>query len=159
VSVPRSAADLPSRFNHLKQPDVIGPDFHPDTYDPLYPFGHGLSYTDFEVGDLSLSADTVGPGSVVTAEVTVENVGDRAGATAFDCYLTDDRSSRVTPVRELADFTRVHLDPGESTTASFDIHVDEFGVLGADGRRRVEPGGFTVRVADCEATFTVEDRQ
>ena len=68
-------------------------------------------------------------------------------------------SSRVTPVRELADFTRVHLAPGESPTGTFEIHVDEFGVLGADGRRRVEPGTFTVRVADDEATFTVEDRQ
>lgn len=159
VSVPRSAAALPSRFNHLKQPDVIGPDFHPDTYDPLYPFGHGLSYTDFEVRDLSLSATTVGPGSVVTAEVAVENVGDRAGALALDCYLTDEHSTRVTPVRELADFTRVDLAPGESTTAAFDVDVSEFGVLGADGRRRVEPGEFTVRVADCEASFSVEDRR
>mgnify|MGYP000044194074 FL=1 len=156
ISVPKSAAHLPSRFNYLRHAAPIGRDEHPDTYDPLYEFGHGLSYTDFEVSDLELSKSTIGPGESVTATVTVENVGDRTGAHALDAYLSDAVSSRVRPHREHVDFARVELDPSEERTVTIEVPNRALGVTDSEGRKTVEPGRFDLLVDDLEASFEVE---
>jgi beta-glucosidase len=156
--VPRSTAQLPQRFDHLAHPTPIGEDEHPDSYDPLYPFGHGLSYTEFAYRDLSLSAETVGPAGVVEATVTVENVGDRTGTETVLAFLRDEFATRVTPVRELAGYGAVTLDPGETATTTVRIPLEEHGVVHTDGRRVVETGEFTVGVEDHTATFEVTSR-
>ncbi|MFC6825186.1 glycoside hydrolase family 3 N-terminal domain-containing protein [Halopelagius fulvigenes] len=155
VSVPRSAAHLPTLFDHLPHPTPIGADEHPDSYDPLYPFGHGLSYTDFEVSDLTLSTESVGPAGTVTASVTVENAGDRAGKRSVDLFVEDVVSSRVTPVREHVGFAKASLEPGESTELEMTVPVESLAVRAGD-YERVEPGAFVFSCEGETATLTVE---
>lgn len=140
ISIPRSTGHLPTRFNHRPHPTPIGSHAHPPAYDPLFPFGHGLSYTDFDVSGPSLSVDSVGPEGAVTVTVEVSNVGDRDGETAIHLYGTDRFSSRVTPVRELVAFERVAVPAGETREVSFEVDVGAFAVVGDDGTARTEPG-------------------
>jgi beta-glucosidase len=81
---------------------------------PLFPFGFGLSYTRFSCGPLTLSADEIGPGEMVTASVEVTNVGARAGSTVVQVYVADDEASVSRPEKELAGFAKLRLSPGET---------------------------------------------
>ncbi|NHA66472.1 beta-glucosidase [Phycicoccus flavus] len=108
----------------------------------LFPFGHGRSYTTFEVADLTLSADEVGSDGAVEVSVRVTNTGDRAGEEVVQLYGRDVVSSVVVPVRRLLGFTRVPLEPGASATVTFDLHTDRLALVGRDLERVVEPGLF-----------------
>mgnify|MGYP000680990187 CR=1 FL=1 len=154
ISVPRSEGQVPVRFNHLTHP-TVDHEAHRSSYDPLFEYGHGLSYTEFEYEGLSVSPEEVGPAATVDVEVTVANVGDRAGTEPVEVFATDLVSTRVTPVRELRAFDRVELDAGERATTSFSLDVTEFGIVENDGTRTVEPGEFEVRVDDLTDTFEV----
>ncbi|WP_436922986.1 glycoside hydrolase family 3 N-terminal domain-containing protein [Halosimplex amylolyticum] len=154
LSVPRSEGQVPVRFNHLTHP-TVDHEAHRSSYDPLFEYGHGLSYTDFEYEDLSVSPGEVGPDATVDVEVTVANVGDRAGTEPVEVFATDVVSTRVTPVRELRAFDRVDLDAGDRATVSFSLDVRDFGIVENDGTRTVEPGTFEVRVGDLVESFEV----
>jgi beta-glucosidase len=157
VSVPRSEGHLPTLFDHLPHPTPIGADEHAPSYDPLYAFGHGLSYAEFDVSDLGLSSSTIGPAGEVTASVTVENVGDRAGERSVDLFVEDLVSSRVTPVREHVGFAKASLDPGESTTLEMIVPADALAVRGRDDHR-VEPGTFAFSCEGETVELTVRGR-
>ncbi|PCR92207.1 glycoside hydrolase family 3 N-terminal domain-containing protein [Natrinema ejinorense] len=156
ISVPRSTSELPSAFNRFAHPTPIGADEHPETYDPLYEFGHGESYTDFRTSDLSVDDPRIGPAESITASIDVENVGDRAGDRAVDFFLRDEVSSRVRPVREHVGFERVSLEPGESKTVSVTIPNDALAVTDSRGRTTVEPGAFELSCEGCSTTVVVE---
>ncbi|WP_207591059.1 glycoside hydrolase family 3 N-terminal domain-containing protein [Halomontanus rarus] len=155
ISIPRSEGDLPTRFNHYAHPTPIGDDEHPDTYDPLFAFGDGESYTEFVCEELEVSASTIGPAESVEATITVENVGDRTGAHALDFFLTDRVSSRVRPVREHVAFTKVELEPGESTTVTATIPNEAMAVTDSRGRTTVESGEFELTCEGESTTFAV----
>lgn len=157
ISIPRSAGHLPTRFNHRPHPTPIGKHAHPPSYDPLFPFGHGLSYTDFEVSRPSLSAESVGPEDEVTATVEVSNVGDRDGEKTVHLYGTDRFSSRVTPVRELVAFERTAVPAGETREVSFEVDVGTFAVVGDDGTARTEPGVVELSCAGETVELVVEE--
>jgi beta-glucosidase len=146
ISVPRSAAHLPTHHDYVRHPHPIGDDDHPPSYDPLYPFGHGLSYADLAVTEVETSGTTVAPGDPVTVSATVENRSDRSGTRAVQAYLRDEYASRAKPVRELADFERVALDAGASMTVELDVSPEAMGVVDSDGARTLEPGSFTLSV-------------
>ncbi|MFB6135684.1 MAG: glycoside hydrolase family 3 N-terminal domain-containing protein [Halobacteriaceae archaeon] len=154
ISIPRSEGQVPVQFNHLTHP-TLDHEAHRSSYDPLFEYGHGLSYTDFEYQDLSLSATEVGPDDTVEVDVTLANTGDRDGTEVVEVFSTDVLSSRVTPVRELQAFERVELAAGQRTTVSFSLDVDELGIVQNDGTRTVEPGTFEIRVDDLVAEFDV----
>jgi beta-glucosidase len=163
ISVARSAAHLPTHHDYVRHPHPIGDHEHPPSYDPLYAFGHGLSYADVAVTDATLSAATVAPGESVTVSATVENRGDRPGSQVVQAYLRDEYASRARPVRELCGFERVDLDPGAATTVDLVVSPSAMGVVDSDGARTIEPGEFTVSVGlsatDAEAVsvgFVVE---
>ena len=167
VSIPRSSGHLPTHFDYRPHPHPIEgspreenprPPEHPETYDPLFPFGHGLSYAAFQTGELSVSTERVGPEGSLTATVAVENVSDRGGSTTLHLYGTDEFSSRVTPVRELVGFQRVELAAGEGTEVTFDIDVADLGVLDDTGERRAEPGSITLSCRGDAAEMTIERR-
>ena len=129
---------------------------------PLYPFGYGLSYTQFEYRDLKLNTDKIAAGETVTASVTVANVGDRAGVAVPQLYIRDWVSSTVKPERYLCGFKKVELEPGEEKTVEITIGERSMCTLDASYVWHVEPGKFTVYLGEnCEkfyfeADFTVE---
>ncbi len=131
---------------------------------PLFAFGHGLSYTTFEYADLVIRsaealADVGDPDQVLvrtdgTAEITctVRNTGTRAGTEVVQLYLGDPLAQVVRPVRWLAGFARVPLEPGQARRVTFRLHTDRTAFCGRDGARVVEPGEIRVAVggaSDC----------
>jgi beta-glucosidase len=86
-----------------------------------FPFGHGLSYTQFEIGEPRLSSDCHGPGSLLTVDVPVTNTGDRVGSEVVQCYVAPDAPMLFRPERELRAFGKVQLEPGESTTLTLTL--------------------------------------
>jgi beta-glucosidase len=107
---------------------------------PAFPFGHGLSYTTFELGDVRLDRDEIPNDGTVVASVTVTNTGDRAGATVVQLYSADPVAQVTRPVQQLVGYARVPLEPGASASVSFELHADRFSFTGLARRRIVEPG-------------------
>lgn len=126
---------------------------------PAFCFGHGLSYTAFEYGELTLRADPPN-GGLVTAEVSVTNTGSRPGAEVVQLYVADHEASVPRPEKELKGFQKVALQPGETTTVLFQLDRRAFAFYDADRREWVvEPGRFTIsagassRDLRAQATF------
>jgi beta-glucosidase len=111
----------------------------------LYPFGHGLSYTQFEYSDLQLPR-RVHAGRAVEVAVTVRNAGERDGWEVVQLYLSDPESSAPVPRCSLQGFRRIFLHAGESHRLYFDLHARQLSLITADGERVVEPGSFEVSV-------------
>ena len=122
-----------------------GSSFHLDAgHTPLWPFGHGLSYTEFAYSNLRTSRAVVPMGESLTLEVEVANVGEREAEEVTQLYVRDLVASVTRPVRELKGFRRVRLAPGETRTLSIELHTDDLAFHGRDMRRRTEPGRFHV---------------
>ena len=153
ISVPRSAAYLPTLHDYLPHPYPVGEANHPASYDPLFAFGDGESYADFAYTDLSVSPERTSIDGSVEVRATVENVGDRVGEEVVQFYLRDDVSSTVQPTRRLCGFARVRLAPGGDRTVSVRLGAEELAVVHEDGRSVVEPGSFTVTCADRAVSF------
>lgn len=107
---------------------------------PLFPFGHGISYTRYEYSDLRLSAPEIPTDGQVSVSVQVANAGDRAGEEIVQLYLHDVCAQVTRPVLELAGFARVALAPGERARVTFALHADRTSFTGLNLRRIVEPG-------------------
>jgi beta-glucosidase len=113
---------------------------------PLYPFGHGLSYTRFEYADLQLSAREITPTEGIEVQLRVKNSGDRPGKETIQLYVEDVISSVSTPVKQLRGFAKLALEPGETKSCSFKLAADDLALYDADLRRVVEPGQFRVMI-------------
>lgn len=148
VSFPRSVGQLPIYYNH-KPTARRGYLF--TSKEPLFPFGHGLSYTTFSYSAPALAQARIGPAGQTTVSVTVTNTGRVRGDEVVQLYIRDRVSSVTRPVKELKGFERVSLAPGESRTVTFAITPDMLSFLGADMRRVVEPGTFDVMVGTSSA--------
>jgi beta-glucosidase len=119
----------------------------------LYPFGHGLSYTTFKYDDLKVSPAAVATGQAVAVSVKVTNTGDRAGDEVVQLYLRDMVSSVTRPLKELKDFRRITLAPGESRTVQFTITPDKLQFYNLDMKRVIEPGEFRLMVGTSSETY------
>jgi len=157
ISVPRSTGHLPTVHDHLPHPHPLGKDDHPPSYDPLFAFGHGLSYTDFEYESLSCSADRIGPTDPIDVSITLSNRGDRPGTEVVQVYLRDEVSSRVTPVRELKRFERTAIQPGDRRTVTVTLTPSDLALVRPDGSTTVEPGTFTVTCGGLSTEFEVTE--
>lgn len=113
---------------------------------PLFPFGHGRSYSSYEVSNLSLSADEVATDGELEVTVTVANSGDRAGAEVVQVYLSDLTGQVVRPLKQLVAYAKVPLEAGEQRTVTFGLHSDLMSFIGRDQTRIVEPGAMEVKV-------------
>jgi beta-glucosidase len=146
VSMPRSVGQVPLFHGHKPS----GGRSHPKTEYvdgsnlPLWPFGHGLSYTTFEIGGLRLDAEEVPLGGAISIGVDVANTGDRSGDEVVQLYVRDVVATVTRPVLELRGFLRVALAPGERRTVTFRLELDQLCFTGLDGKLRVEPGRFEV---------------
>ncbi len=151
VTIPRSVGQLPLFYNH--KPSALRGYLFSST-EPLFPFGYGQSYTTFEYSNLQLETEQIGPQGTTTATVEVTNTGDRAGADVVQMYLRDRVSSVTRPVQELRGFERVTLDPGETTTVTFELGPDDLSFWGPDMEEIVEPGMFDIMVGHNAADIT-----
>jgi beta-glucosidase len=118
---------------------------------PAFPFGHGLSYTTFTIGDARAAQPTVPVDGTVTLSCTVANTGPRAGTLVAQLYLSDPVASVTRPMRQLIGFARVDLDAGATRTLAFEVNADLTSFTGRDLRRRVEPGEIILTVAQSAA--------
>jgi len=143
ISIPRSVGHIPAFYNH-KPSARRGYLF--DDVSPLYPFGHGLSYTTFHLDEARLEEDSVPVGGATRVLVGVANTGTRAGSEVVQLYIRDRVSSVTRPVKELKRFQRVVLEPGETTTVAFDITPASLAFHDVDMNHVVEPGDFEILV-------------
>ncbi|HKE58706.1 MAG TPA: glycoside hydrolase family 3 C-terminal domain-containing protein, partial [Pyrinomonadaceae bacterium] len=121
---------------------------------PLYPFGFGLSYSNFKYSDLKFSKTKVNAGDSVNVSVAVTNTGKQAGDEVVQLYLTDASSNFPVPIRELSGLKRVYLKPGEKQTVSFTLDARQMSVIDDKNSRIVEPGEFMVSVGGKQPGFT-----
>lgn len=143
VTFPRSAGQLPLFYNH-KPTALRGYLF--DATQPLFPFGHGLSYTTFSYAAPTVAPAGVAPDGKATVSVEVTNTGSRAGDEVVQLYVRAEVSRATRPVMELKGFKRVTLKPGEKRTVTFELGPEELSYHGPDLKRVVEPGRFRVMV-------------
>jgi beta-glucosidase len=116
------------------------------TQEPLFPFGHGLSYTQYRYSNLQLVAPTLARGQTAEGYVDVENNGQRAGDEIVQVYVSDVITSATWVNKALKSFTRVHLEPGEKKTVHVALPWEAFQIVDAEGRSVVEPGEFEILV-------------
>jgi beta-glucosidase len=151
---PSPIGDQPKVFDQL--PDTAGGAGH--SYNPLYPFGFGLSYTTFQTSNLSVTP-TVRRNDTIKATVTVSNTGSRAGTQVVPVYVRQPVSDVVVPPQRLAGFTRVTLDPGQSKVVQVSFPASVLAVTPGDidstARPEVQSGSYQVQVDAMTAGFTI----
>ena len=161
VQIPRHPGGQPSTYLQpaLGSPESAGISSLDAT--PLYPFGYGGSYTSFVLDDLRLSDTAIDTSGELTVRVRVRNTGDRAGSEVVQLYLRDVVAQVARPLKQLAGFSRVDLEPREEKDVEFTVHADRTSFTGVRMQRIVEPGDVEVLVgtsaADlpCRATITM----
>ena len=169
VTFPRAVGQVPIYYNHMntgRPPDAKNKytsKYLDVPWTPLFPFGYGLSYTQFKITNLQLSAARIRPDGKVTVSVDVENVGDRAGDEVVQLYIRDVAASVTRPVKELKGFQRVTLRAGEKKRVEFTLGPKELGFYDRTMNFVVEPGEFKVMVGSnsedlIEAKFEVTGR-
>lgn len=119
---------------------------------PLYPFGHGLSYTSFEISKVALSTDRMKKGEVIKASATVRNTGDVKGKEVVQMYLQDVTGSVARPKRELKGFEKIELCPGEEKTVIFEINEEMLRFYDIEMKYVSEPGAFKVYIGESSST-------
>ncbi len=152
VSVPRATGQIPIHYNHKQtgRPSLDSVLWTSKYIDlpttPLYPFGYGLSYTNFAYSNLRVSSTTFSANDTLMVSVTVKNAGARQGDEVAQMYIQDVVASITRPVKELRGFRRVTLGAGESTTVTFPLTRDALAFYGPEMKKIVEPGLFKVFV-------------
>lgn len=143
ISMPREVGQIPAHY--ARKPSSHGNYISIDSK-PLFPFGHGLSYTEFKYGSLNITPDKVGPAGKVAIRFDVRNVGRREGEEVVQLYLSDEVASVSRPVKELKGFKRIALKPEERRTVTFDLSADQLAFYDRHMRFVVEPGRFIVMI-------------
>ena len=150
ITIPRHVGQLPAYYNYkpskaywtqkLKRGYVDMP------ATPLYPFGHGLSYTNYEYSNLRVEPAEIHPGGTAQVSVQVKNAGNRAGAETVQLYLHQNAAPVSLPVKQLRAFERVDLKPGETKTVRMTLGPEDLQLLDRDMHWRVVPGDFEIMV-------------
>jgi len=154
VTFPRSVGQVPTYYNHLNtnrpyqanDPRAQTSRYFDEEYGPLYPFGFGLSYTQFSVSDITLTRHNLNRGEVLGASVVVKNTGPRAGATVVQLYIRDISASISRPVKELKRYRRIMLQAGEEKTVSFNLSEQDLKFYNAKLEYAAEAGAFSVMI-------------
>jgi beta-glucosidase len=144
ITFPIVEGQLPLVYNH--RPTGRGDDYLDLTGQPLFPFGFGLSYTTFEYSALTVDSSAMSPASRTMVHCRIRNTGKFAGDEVVQLYIRDVLASTVRPVMQLEGFQRIHLEPGEMGTVSFEIGPQQLQMLDKDGKWLVEPGAFRIMV-------------
>ncbi|WP_192715909.1 glycoside hydrolase family 3 N-terminal domain-containing protein [Paenibacillus sp. OAE614] len=143
VSVPKHVGQLPVRYNSKR---TTGRRYLETDLEPAYPFGFGLSYTEFKYGPVTVSPAEITPEGRAEAAVTVTNTGSRAGAETVQLYISDKVSTVTRPKKELKGFAKIWLQPGETKTVTFGIGHEELSFIDRDLNPVVEAGEFEIQI-------------
>ena len=151
VTIPRHAGQIPVYYNHKPSKSYWleegwGNSYVDLDHRPLYPFGFGLSFSEFEYSNLEISPERTGPYGTFTVTADITNISNRAGEEIIQLYIRDEISSVVRPVKELKGFSRVHLKAGESKQVKFTLGYDHLKMLDRDLHWTVEPGTFSIMI-------------
>ncbi|PQO97478.1 beta-glucosidase BglX [Pseudomonas frederiksbergensis] len=154
ITIPRSVGQIPTYYNHLSigrpftpgKPGNYTSQYFEDTTGPLFPFGFGLSYTNFSLTDMALSSTTLNKTGKLDASVVVKNTGKRDGETVVQLYIQDVTGSMIRPVKELKNFQKVMLKAGEQKVVHFTITEDDLKFYNAQLKYAAEPGKFNVQI-------------
>ncbi len=171
ASFPQSAGHIPVSYDYKPSakginrepgtPAKPGRDYVFSSPEPLFPFGHGLSYTDFSYSDMKVSKKEFGDEDIEVS-VTVSNIGSRKGKEVVQLYINDKISSVTTPVKSLKRFEKIELRPGESKNVKFSLKPCDFGLWNQNMEYVTEPGEFDVMIGksseDIMCTQTVTYR-
>lgn len=167
ITLPRHVGQVPIYHGHKPsggRSHWFG-DYADMSTKPLYPFGYGLSYTQFEYSDLRLSAERVSADDVVQISVTVKNIGARAGDEVVQLYLSDPIATVTRPVKMLKGFQRVHLEAGQSAHLTFELDVRHLGFYDRTMTHIVEAGEIAVMIGHSSddiclsASFEISETQ
>jgi beta-glucosidase len=167
ITIPRGVGQLPAYYNYKMSKSywVNGGWTHTKGYvdmpgTPLYPFGYGLSYTNFQYSNLRVEPATILPQGNTRVSVDVENTGKQAGVETAQLYIRERFTPVATPVEQLRGFERVALNPGEKKSVTFTLGPEELKLLNVDMHWAVVPGTFDIMVgrssADMAAKATLE---
>jgi beta-glucosidase len=163
ISIPRSVGQLPAYYNYKpsKAYWINRGWTHEEGYvdmpgAPLYPFGYGLSYTEFRYSNLRIDPPEIGAGGDARVSVDVENAGRRAGTETAQLYLHERFAPVSTPIKQLRGFQRVALNPGEKKTVRFTLTSEDLMLLDQDMRWVVVPGTFDVMIGKSSANIALK---
>ena len=165
TTFPRAVGQEPLYYNYLQCSRPPWTDDHFAAYSssyidvpntPLYPFGFGLSYTAFEYAAPKVSADSISVSEPVKITLDVTNTGKRPGVEIVQLYIHDCFASIARPVKELKNYQRVTLQPGETKKVEFTLTVDDLKFYNADLKRVYEPGDFEIMVGPDSGHLNVK---
>ncbi|WP_434753046.1 beta-glucosidase BglX [Paenibacillus amylolyticus] len=155
MSFPQSVGQVPVYYNHFNTGRPINPNNTENRYvsqyidspnEPLFPFGYGLSYTTFAYGDIEVSGHEMTANDTLTIQVCVTNTGDRVGVETVQLYVRDVSGEVVRPMRELKDYVKLSLAPGETGKATFTLNETQLRYHHADLSYHSDGGEFRVMV-------------
>ncbi len=144
ISFPQSEGQLPLVYNH--KPTGRGDDYHDLSGEPLFPFGYGLSYTQFQYSNLVFTKDTLSGNDTIKVSIDITNVGNKLGDEVVQMYVRDELSSVATPVLTLKAFNRVKLKPGQQKTVEFEVDRTMLSLINEAGEQVWEPGVFRIMI-------------
>jgi beta-glucosidase len=153
ITFPKSLDQLPAFDDY----SMNGRTYRYMTQEPLYPFGFGLSYTQFEYSEFQLDKPTLALGESLNVSLTLTNCGASASAEVVQYYLSDLHASTIVPLQHLIGFERVNLKAGESRTLKFTITAEMLSFYNDDGKLTLEPGQFRLEVGGCSPSQRGQD--
>lgn len=144
ITFPQTEGQLPMVYNH--KPTGRGDDYHDLSGEPLFPFGYGLSYTQFKYSNLLLTKDTLQGTDTMKVRVDITNTGNKSGDEVVQMYIRDELSSFATPILSLKAFNRIQLNPGQTKTIEFDVNASMLSLVNEVGNRVTEAGSFRIMI-------------
>ena len=157
ITFPRTVGQIPLNFPYKPGSQAAqGPENHTRVLEPLYVFGHGLSYTEFAYDDLNITPSNPVIGDTLTVSCKVSNTGAVAGDEVVQLYFHDLVSSVTVYESQLRGFQRIHLEPGESATLTFELSPEDVSLIDRDMNRVVEAGEIGIHIGSSSTDIRLE---